>query len=518
MRSIGHLASQNTQNANFVLEMNDISKSFFKVKVLDSVTFKVKPGEVHALVGENGAGKSTLMKILMGIYGRDSGEILLDNEKVVFQNPREAIDHGISMIHQELNSVLDLDVAENIFLGREQKSLQAGSLSIVDKKEQIQQTANLFEKMGISINPRSLMRNLSVAQRQLVEIVKAISLSAKIVIMDEPTSAITEKEVKTLFEQIAKLKAETVAIIYISHKIDEIFKVADRISVLRDGKHIGTDETRNFDREKLIKMMVGREIKEFYPKQTIEPGSVALEVKDFSRKKQFRNISFALRSGEILGMAGLVGAGRSELVESIFGVTKPDTGEVFVFGKKVNINHPKDAIRNKMALITEDRKFTGLNLKGSVEHNITIVGLRSLSQFGIVNNLKEAQAADFQIKKLNIKVFSRNNITSSLSGGNQQKVVLSKWLLTGPDIIIMDEPTRGIDVGAKRDIYLLMGELVKAGKAILMISSEIPELMGLSDRILVLSEGKMTGVLEQKEFTQENIMRLASQYGVTHNE
>jgi len=504
--------------SNFVLQMNDINKSFYKVKVLDSVTMQVKRGEVHALVGENGAGKSTLMKILMGIYDRDSGEIILENEKVTFQNPREAINHGISMIHQELNSVLDLDVAENIFLGREQRAIQAGSLSVVDKKDQIKQTSNLFEKMGIAINPKSLMRNLSVAQRQLVEIVKAISLSAKIVIMDEPTSAITEKEVNTLFEQIAKLKAESVAIIYISHKMDEIFKIADRITVLRDGKHICTDEAKNLDHEKLIKMMVGREIKEFYPKQTIEPGPVVLEVKDFSRKKRFRNISFTLCSGEILVMAGLVGAGRSELVESIFGVTKPDSGEVLVFGKKVKIHHPQDAIRNKMALITEDRKYTGLNLKGSVEHNITIVGLKTLSRFGIINNLKEAQSSESQIKKLNIKVFSRKNIISSLSGGNQQKVVLSKWLLTGPDIIIMDEPTRGIDVGAKRDIYVLMGELVKAGKAILMISSEIPELMGLSDRILILSEGKMTGTLEQKDFTQENIMRLASQFGVTQNE
>lgn len=510
--------SQGHKNADYILEMIGISKSFFKVKVLDSVTLKVKPGEVHALVGENGAGKSTLMKILMGIYERDEGEILLDQQRAVFQNPRDAINSGISMIHQELNSVLDLNVAENVFLGREPRIINAGGLSTVNKKEEIERTASLFENMGVEINPKSLMRNLSVAQRQLVEIVKAISLSAKVVIMDEPTSAITEKEVKTLFDQIAKLRERSVAIIYISHKMDEIFKIADRITVLRDGKLICTDDTKNFDHEKLIKMMVGREINEFYPKTPVKCGGVALEVRDFSRKKHFRNINFELRSGEILGMAGLVGAGRSELVESIFGVTKPDSGEVILFGKKTDIRHPNDAVRHKMALITEDRKYTGLNLVDTVEHNITIVGLKSLSRLWVINNKKEAAAADSQIKNLSIKVLSRKNRISTLSGGNQQKVVLSKWLLTEPDIIIMDEPTRGIDVGAKRDIYVLMGELVKAGKAVLMISSEIPELLGLSDRILVLSEGNMTGILEKKDFSQENIMRLASKFGVSQNE
>jgi ABC-type sugar transport system ATPase subunit len=518
MNSEVHLPSKGGRGANFVLEMNGISKSFFKVKVLDSVSLRVRPGEVHALVGENGAGKSTLMKILMGIYERDEGEIVLDQQKVVFQNPREAIDSGISMIHQELNSVLDLYVAENVFLGREQRAINAGGLSVVNKKGQIEQTASLFEKMGVEINPKSLMRNLSVAQRQLVEIVKAISLSAKVVIMDEPTSAITEKEVKTLFDQIKKLKLHSVAIIYISHKMDEIFKIADRITVLRDGKLICTDDANNFNHEKLIRLMVGREINEFYPKSTVRLGEIALEVKGFTRKKHFRNINFELHSGEILGMAGLVGAGRSELVESIFGVTKPDSGEVIIFGKKAVIRHPSEAIGHKMALVTEDRKYTGLNLVDTVEHNITIVGLKSLSRLWVINNRKEAAAADGQIKKLSIKVLSRKNRISTLSGGNQQKVVLSKWLLTEPDIIIMDEPTRGIDVGAKRDIYILMGELVKAGKAVLMISSEIPELLGLSDRILVLSEGNMTGILEKKDFSQENIMRLASKFGVSQYE
>ncbi len=499
-------------NSEYILEMNNIDKSFFKVKVLDDVSLKVKPGEVHALIGENGAGKSTLMKILMGIYERDSGEVVLDGKKVVFQNPRDAIEHGVSMIHQELNPVLDMEVAENIFLGREVRSLNAGPLSLVNKKEQRRQADELFNKMGVSLDPKALMRNLSVAQRQLVEIIKAISLSAKVVIMDEPTSAITDKEVTTLFEQISKLQEANVAIIYISHKMDEIFKIADRITVLRDGQHICTDEASNLTYDMLIRMMVGREITEFYPKLEIQPGELVMRVQGYSRGKKFQDINFDLHKGEILGISGLVGAGRSELVEAIFGITKPDKGELYLDGKRVSIHHPKDAIRNKMALITEDRKFTGLNLKATVEHNISQVGLDTLARIGVINRRKEAVVTEDAIKQMKIKVFSRKSMLSSLSGGNQQKVVLSKWLLTHPDIIIMDEPTRGIDVGAKRDIYVLIGELAQAGKAILMISSEIPELMGLSDRIIVIAAGRLTGILERKDFSQENIMRFASNF------
>ncbi len=498
--------------SDYVLELKNIDKSFFKVKVLDAVTLQVKPGEVHALVGENGAGKSTLMKILMGIYERDAGEVFIDDEKVIFQNPRDAIHHGISMIHQELNPVLDMEVAENIFLGREIKYFSLGPLSLVNKKAQRRETEKLFNRMGINIDPRALMRSLSVAQRQLVEIVKAISLSSKVIIMDEPTSAITDKEVSTLFGQIEKLKKEGVAIIYISHKMDEIDRIADRITVLRDGQWIGTSEIGKIDRDQIIKMMVGREITEFYPKEEVTPGEVKLQVSGFSRGKQFQDISFDLRAGEILGVAGLVGAGRSELVESIFGINKPEKGILVINGQQVNIKHPSQAIRNKIALITEDRKFTGLNLKGTVEENISIVKLPSMSKFGVVDRREEAISCEDQIRKMRIKVFSRKSLISSLSGGNQQKVVLAKWLMTEPEIIILDEPTRGIDVGAKRDIYLLMGELAKSGKAIMMISSEIPELLGLSDRIMVLAAGRLTGFLERKDFTQENIMRLASKF------
>lgn len=504
--------------SDYILEMNSIDKSFFKVKVLDAVTLKVKPGEVHALIGENGAGKSTLMKILMGIYQRDNGQVIINGEEVVFRSPHDAITHGVSMIHQELNPILDMEVSENIFLGREIKTTNLGPLSLVNKKEQRLQTLALFSRMGINIDPRALMKNLSIAQRQLVEIVKAISLSARVVIMDEPTSAITDKEIKTLFEQIFKLKAENVAIIYISHKLEEVLQVADRITVLRDGRLICTDEARNLSHDQLISLMVGREIKEIYPKQIVETGPVVLEVKDFCRAGHFRNISFSLRKGEILGIAGLVGAGRSELVESIFGITKPDNGELFVDGRKIKIRHPQTAIQQKIALITEDRKYTGLNLKTSVEHNISIVGLDSLSRFGLINMRKEGEVAEDQIKAMRIKVFSRKSAVSSLSGGNQQKVVLAKWLMTKPEIIILDEPTRGIDVGAKRDIYLLIGELARAGKAILMISSEIPELMGLCDRILVLAAGRLTGIIERKDFSQEAIMRLASKFEAANHE
>ncbi len=497
---------------DFILEMININKSFSKVKVLNDVTFRVKPGEVHALVGENGAGKSTLMKILMGIHSADEGEIRVYGKTVNIRNPKEAIGYGISMIHQELNPVLDMEVSENIFMGREILFNGLGKMGLVDLREQRRQTERLFSEIGIQINPRALMRHLSVAQMQLVEIVKAISLSSKVIVMDEPTSAITQKEVKTLFEQINRLRKQNVAVIYISHKMDEIFQIADRISVLRDGDFIGTYPVTEIDHDHLIKLMVGREIKEFIPKTEAHIGDVVMDVRDLSRGSHFTNINFQLHSGEILGIAGLVGAGRSELAECIFGITQPTSGEIWINNKRVMHRHPQDAIRNKVALITEDRKLTGLNLKFSVKNNITIVSLKDLARMGIIRDFQERRVSDEYINSLKIKTTSRNTLLSNLSGGNQQKVVLSKWLLTAPDIIILDEPTRGIDVGAKRDIYLLIGEMVKAGKAVLMISSEIPEIMGLSDRIIVLAAGKKTGEIPRSEFSQETIMRYASAF------
>ena len=495
---------------NDILEMEDIDKSFSGVKVLNQVSLRIRSGEVHALMGENGAGKSTLMKILMGIYKADSGRIRIGGEEVSIHGPRDALSKGISMIHQELHPVLDMEVAENIFIGREILKKGFEKFGLVDKAAMRRESARLFEEIEEHINPTALMRNLSVAQIQLVEIVKAISLSANIIIMDEPTSAITEREVEVLLKQINKLKAQGVAIIYISHRMEEIFRIADTITVLRDGKLVGSDSAQNLDRDKLISMMVGRQISELFPKEHPQAGEVLLEARNITRGKRVRNVSFTLRAGEVLGIAGLVGAGRSELVESIFGIAPHVQGEVIVKGQPVRIRSPKDAIEAKIAMITEDRKMTGLNLKATVEHNISIVSIAKFAVLGLIKQQVEGKLADEYIKKLRVKTASRLSPVSSLSGGNQQKVVLAKWLLTEPDIIIFDEPTRGIDVGAKREIYMLIGELAKKGKGVVVISSEMPEIMGLSDRILVMCEGTLKGELLRKDFSQEAIMAYAS--------
>lgn len=491
-----------------ILEMREIEKSFSGTRVLNNVSLTVMQGEVHALMGENGAGKSTLMKILMGIYGADAGQILVDQVEMRFKNPKEALENGIAMIHQELNPVLEMQVFENIYIGREIQKF-----GIANKKAMVYEAGRLLEKLNIPIKPTAYMKDLSVAQCQLIEIVKAISVGAKIIIMDEPTSAITDREIETLFSQIEQLKKQNVAIVYISHKMDEIFRICDRITVLRDGEYIGTEEAAHLDPERLIQMMVGRAITEVYPKCQVEPGPVVMEVRNMTRGNKVKNVCFSLRRGEILGIAGLVGAGRSELAEAIFGVKEYQQGEVYIQGKPVRIRHPNQAIGYKMALITEDRKSTGLNLTGTVAENITQVALERIARCGVLNRQQENKAADYYIKKLGIKTTGRNQKTGSLSGGNQQKVILGKWLFDEPEILILDEPTRGIDVGAKRDIYLLIGELVQQGKAVIVISSEIPEIMGLSDRILVMAEGRVTGELQRQEFSQEKIMALAAKFG-----
>ncbi|MGI6174559.1 MAG: sugar ABC transporter ATP-binding protein [Christensenellales bacterium] len=492
--------------SDYVLEMKNISKTFPGVKALDNVSLAVKPGEVHAVMGENGAGKSTLMKIIMGIYTADSGEMLVEGQTIVNRNPQEAMENGIAMIHQELNPVLDMRVYENIFMGREIRT----KFGTYDKKMMIAETKRLLEEIEIDIPATCVMRGLSVAQCQLIEIVKAISIHARIVVMDEPTSAITDKEIDILFNQINSLKAKGVAIIYISHKIDEIFRISDRISVYRDGCYIGTDESANLDHNQLIKMMVGREITDIYPKTEYPIGDVVMEVKNLSMGNKVDHVSFKLHQGEILGIVGLVGAGRSELVETIFGVRKKTAGKISIRGKVFNGKNPEDGINAKIALITEDRKLTGLNLVASVKENITLASLRRVSTAGVLSTKEETHYSEKYIDALKIKTSSKDTLTGCLSGGNQQKVVLAKWLLTEPDIIIMDEPTRGIDVGAKRDIYLLMGEFAKQGKAVIMISSEIPEIMGVSDRVIVMAEGKITGELKRSEFSQERIMEFAS--------
>lgn len=494
----------------YVLEMKDICKSFPGVKVLENVNLQIKPGEVHALMGENGAGKSTLMKILMGIYKADKGSIVLQGQETVIHGPKDAMGKGISMIHQELNTLLDMEVAENVFVGREILKKGFSKMKIVDLDKMRDETARYFREMSIDIDPRAKMRTLSVAEMQLVEIVKAISLNSKIIVMDEPTSAITEKEAQVLFAQIDRLKKQGVAIIYISHKMDEIFRISDTITVLRDGQWIGTKPASELDDNSLIKMMVGRELTDIYPKEPAPIGDVILEVKDLSRGKKVKNVSLTLRRGEVLGIAGLVGAGRSELVETIFGLYPKTGGEIFLNGKKTDIKNPKEAIKNKIALITEDRKLTGLNLIASVKENISIVSLSKMSKNGIIDKKRENEVAEKYIKELKIKTPNGNAIVGNLSGGNQQKVVLAKWLLDEPEIIIFDEPTRGIDIGAKRDIYLLINELAKEGKAVIVISSEMAEVMGISDRIAVMCEGQLKGMIQREEFSQELIMSYAS--------
>ena len=494
----------------YVLEMKNICKSFPGVKVLENVNLQIKPGEVHALMGENGAGKSTLMKILMGIYKADQGNIVLQGQETVIHGPKDAMGKGISMIHQELNTLLDMEVAENVFVGREILKKGFSKMKIVDLDKMREETARYFREMSIDIDPKAKMRTLSVAEMQLVEIVKAISLNSKIIVMDEPTSAITEKEAQVLFAQIDRLKKQGVAIIYISHKMDEIFRISDTITVLRDGEWIGTKPASELDDNSLIKMMVGRELTDIYPKEPAPIGDVILEVKNLSRGKRVKNVSLTLRRGEVLGIAGLVGAGRSELVETIFGLYPKTEGEIFLNGKKADIKNPKEAIKNKIALITEDRKLTGLNLIASVKENISIVSLSKMSKKGIIDKKRENEVAEKYIKELKIKTPNGNAIVGNLSGGNQQKVVLAKWLLDEPEIIIFDEPTRGIDIGAKRDIYLLINELAKEGKAVIVISSEMAEVMGISDRIVVMCEGELKGEVQRDEFSQELIMSYAS--------
>ena len=494
----------------YILEMKDISKTFPGVKALDRVQLQVRPGEVHALMGENGAGKSTLMKILMGIYTKDDdgGEILFDGKPYVVSNPKEAMDRGVAMIHQELNPILDMPVYENIFVGRELRKN-----GLVDKKAEIEQAQKLIEECGLHVSPRETLRNLTVAQCQLIEIIKAISVNAKVIIMDEPTAAITEREVELLFGHIRRLKEKGVAIIYISHRMAEIFAICDRVSVYRDGQYIGTGTTKELDENQLIKMMVGREITDVYPKLDADIGEAVFEAKNIVRAdNKVKGVSLTVRRGEILGIGGLVGAGRSELVEGIFGMHALSQGEIYVHGKHVKVSSPQDIIREGVALITEDRKVTGLNLSGTVNDNIAMVAIKKLLTNGLYDKGKARRASQEYIDKLNIKTPSADQIVGNLSGGNQQKIVIAKWLLNDPDIIILDEPTRGIDVGAKYEIYQLIIDLANEGKGVIMVSSEMPELLGVCDRILVMSGGQLAGEVDAKNTSQEEILTLAAKY------
>ena len=490
-----------------LLDMKQIIKSFNGVEVLHGIDFSLRAGTVHALMGENGAGKSTLMKVLAGVHKCDDGEIWLKGKKTEIQSPRHAQELGIAMIHQELSPVPEMTVAENIFLGREpRKGL------FVDYKKMYADTEKLLGEMKVRVSPRAKIGRLKVADQQLIEISKAISLNADIIVMDEPTSAITDQEVEILFKTIADLKKKGTGIIYISHKMDEIFRIADDITVLRDGTYVNSWEAKDIDNNTLIKNMVGRELNEIFPKIKVPAKDVVMEVRHFTKENQFEDISFLVREGEILGIAGLIGAGRTELMNAIFGLEKPDSGEVFFEGRKVEIRRPSDAIRHGIAYVTEDRKNEGLVLEMGVGQNITIASMKTLSSGIFIKRQEEKKTIDDQIRALRIKVHSPRQLVGKLSGGNQQKVVLAKWMMKNPKLLILDEPTRGIDIGAKSEIYKLMGEFVEKGNSIIMISSEMPEAMGMSDRILVLSNGRLSGELSREEFAQEDIMKMAVSY------
>ncbi|KAA5972883.1 sugar ABC transporter ATP-binding protein [Pantoea sp. M_9] len=491
----------------FALEAEGISKFFPGVKALDNVSLRIRPGSVHALMGENGAGKSTLMKCLIGIYRPDKGTIRIKGEPVQFQDTMDALRSGISMIHQELNLVPHMTVAENIWLGREPMKF-----GFVDHALLNRQTQALLNKLNIRLKADRMVGELSIAAQQMVEIAKAVSWNSDVVIMDEPTSALTETEVAHLFTIIRDLRAQGKAIIYISHKMDEIFTITDEISIFRDGTWVGSNDTSAFTRQSLITQMVGRELTQLFPKFNGTIGDDVLTVRGLSSKERFSDISFSVRRGEILGVAGLVGAGRSEVMESLFGMESYDSGEVLIDGVPVSIDSPSTAIEKGMAFLTEDRKKSGLFLVLSVMENMSIVNMPGYTgKSGFVSHVKMAQDCMEQIRKLNIKTPTMDQIINNLSGGNQQKVLIARWLLAQPKILILDEPTRGIDVGAKAEIYRLISELANRGVAIIMVSSELPEILGMSDRIMVMHGGRITGILSKEEADQETILSLASE-------
>ncbi|MBP2167338.1 inositol transport system ATP-binding protein [Erwinia toletana] len=491
----------------YALEAEGISKFFPGVKALNKVSLRVKPGTVHALMGENGAGKSTLMKCLIGIYRPDDGIIRIKGEPVQFDDTMDALRSGISMIHQELNLVPHMTVAENIWLGREPMKY-----GFVDHARLNKMTTELLSKLNIRLKAHQMVGELSIAAQQMVEIAKAVSWNADIVIMDEPTSALTEGEVAHLFTIIRDLRTQGKAIIYISHKMDEIFAITDEVSVFRDGAWVASDQTSSYTRQSLITQMVGRELTQLFPKFNNDIGAEVLTVRNLTLKDKFHDISFSVRRGEILGVAGLVGAGRSEVMESLFGMASYDSGEVLIDGVPTRIESPSVAIEKGLAFLTEDRKKSGLFLVLSVMENMSIVNMPEyIGKAGFVSHMQMAKDCMEQIRRLNIKTPTMDQIINNLSGGNQQKVLIARWLLAQPKILILDEPTRGIDVGAKAEIYRLISELANRGVAIIMVSSELPEILGMSDRVMVMHEGRITGILDKEDADQETIMSLASE-------
>ncbi|MEG0177106.1 sugar ABC transporter ATP-binding protein [Anaerorhabdus sp.] len=494
--------------------MKNISKSFPGVKALDNVSLNIRPGTVHALMGENGAGKSTLMKCLFGIYAKDSGEVIFNGEKVDIKNTHDALGRGIAMVQQEQQPILDRSIAENIFCGRYPlKSI--GPIKIVDHAKMYSDTEALLKEVNMNFNPKMKLSELSVSNMQSVEIAKAVSVNAKVVIMDEPTSSLTENEVAGLFDIINKLRANGVSIIYISHKMEEILKISDEVTIMRDGTYVGTWPSNELTTDLIIKRMVGRELTNRFPPRDNIPSDVVLEVRDFTsiNPKSFKDVNFDVKKGEILGIGGLVGAQRTELMEAIFGVRHVISGSLKYKGEPLKIKRPRDAIKKGIALLTEDRRASGIFGVLSISDNVGVASLDKYIDMGFVlNNHKLDDLVNDNIRKMSIKTPSTKTQIKSLSGGNQQKVIIGRWLANNPDILILDEPTRGIDVGAKYEIYTIIADLAKQGKSIIMISSEMPELLGMSDRVMVMCEGRVTGILDSSEATQEKVMNLATKY------
>ena len=495
-------------DSKYVLEMIDINKSFPGVKALDNANLKVKKGSVHALMGENGAGKSTLMKCLFGIYIEDSGEIYVDGEKVKFSNPKQAMDNGVAMVHQELNQVLQRDVMDNIWLGR-----YPGNKGIVNAKKMFDETEKVFKELEIDVNPKTKMAKLSVSQRQMVEIAKAVSYNAKILVLDEPTSSLTQEEVTHLFKIINKLRDRGCGIIYISHKMEEILEISDDVTIMRDGKWIATEEASNLTTDKIIKLMVGRDLTNRFPPKTNKQGEVILEVRNLTGKYEpaVKDVSFKLKKGEILGVAGLVGSRRTELLETIFGIRHHSKGEIILNGKKVENKNSRSAIDNGFALLTEERRATGIFGGLDIKFNTIIANIDNYSK-GMLNEKKMEDDTKWVIDSMKVKTPSQKTQIKSLSGGNQQKVIIGRWLLTNPEVLLLDEPTRGIDVGAKYEIYQLIIDLANKGKGVIVVSSEMPELLGICDRIIVMSNGRIAGEGKPEELTQEVIMASAAKY------
>lgn len=499
---------------NYFVQMSKINKSFSGVHVLKDIDFHVKRGEVHALMGENGAGKSTLIKILCGIYSRDTGTVKVKEEDVTFTNPKEAEAKGINIIHQELNIIPELTVSQNMFLGKE---LTYGKLGVLNKNKMRKATIESLKELGVTnIDPDEPAGNLSVGQQQMIEIARALATKSELIIMDEPTAALTDREIESLFKVIYSLRDRGVSVIYVSHRMEEIFQICDRITVLRDGQYVGTTNVKETTFDETVRMMVGRELGERFPVRKAKIEDIVLEIEDLELTDKFSNISFHVRAGEILGISGLMGAGRTEVLETLFGYRKKTKGKVKLHGKELTIKHPLDAIRAGIAFVTEDRKDKGLVLESSIRENIALTNTKAISTNGIVSRAKEQQLVQDLMAKLHVRAAGMHQEVNRLSGGNQQKVVIAKWIGIQPKVLLLDEPTRGVDIGAKKEIYSIMNELSELGVAIIMISSELPEVLGVSDRIIVMHEGTITGELQGDEADQEKIMTAAT--GRVNNE